>query len=90
VSDNGVVWIGNTRFSNMGDKFFFSSLRFLATCYEDFRFRLVPVRKEEQQENREALIRNHADSHASDKIRQEQSSVKEKDKPKVRGFKENA
>jgi len=50
--------------------------------YEDFVFRLVPVRKEEQQENREALIRNHADSRALDQTRQEQSSVKEQDKTK--------
>ena len=47
---------------------------------EDFVFRLVPVRKEEQQENRETLMRNHADSHASDQTRQDKDRAASKNK----------
>lgn len=70
------------RFSNMGTTFFPAWGFGHMPSYEDFVFRLVPVRKEEQQENREALIRNHAESRALDQTRQEQSSVKEQDKTK--------
>lgn len=93
VSDNRVVWTHTTEtcvFRTWGQLFF--QLEVLITCQvtRTFVFAWCQSAKKKQQENREALIRNHADSHASDKIRQGQSSVKEKDKPKVQGFKEYA